>query len=118
MRLQAAADVLVLVTSGARTGEATGKLFEYLAAGRPILALAQGSAAGDLVRAAEAGLVIPTRDTDAAEAALRRILTDGLPVPTASLRAAFAYPALAERYEQVIERAISAGARRAGAEHG
>jgi glycosyltransferase involved in cell wall biosynthesis len=112
MALQAAADVLVLVTSGVRTGEATGKLFEYLAAGRPILALAEGSAAADLVRAAGAGLVIPTHDTDAAEAALRRILAGGLPPPPPSVRAAFAYPALAERYEQVVERVISAGAGR------
>jgi len=105
--LQRAADVLVLVTSGDRRGEATGKLFEYLAAGHPILALAAGSAAADIVSKAGAGIVIPTRDTAAAESALRRILAEGLPSPPASGRADFAYPALAERYEVVIERAIA-----------
>jgi len=118
LAIQRAADVLLLVTSGARVGEATGKLFEYLAAGRPILALAEGSAGGDIVRGARAGLVIRTHDTGAAEAALRRILSEGLPTPPAGARAPFAYPALAERYEQVIEQAISARARRPDAQGG
>jgi glycosyltransferase involved in cell wall biosynthesis len=108
LALQRAADVLVLVTSGVRTGEATGKLFEYLAAGRPILALGAGSAAGTIVTGARAGIAIPTHDADAAEAALRRILADGLPAPSPAARDAYGYPALAERYEQVIERAIAA----------
>jgi glycosyltransferase involved in cell wall biosynthesis len=101
--LQRAADVLVLVTSGARAGEATGKLFEYLASGRPILVLGAGSAAGDIVTAAGAGIAIPTHDADAAEQALRAILADGLPAPPASAREPFAYPALTERYERVLE---------------
>jgi glycosyltransferase involved in cell wall biosynthesis len=108
LALQRAVDALVLVTSGVRTGEATGKLFEYLAAGRPILVLGAGSAAGDIVIEAGAGLAIPTRDADAAEAALRRILAGDVPAPRPDAAAAYAYPALAERYEQVIERAITA----------
>ena len=108
LALQRAADVLVLVTSGVRTGEATGKLFEYLAAGRPILVLGAGSAAGTIVTEAGAGIAIPTHDDGAAEGALRRILADDLPAPPAAARDAFAYPALVERYEQVIERAIAA----------
>ena len=35
------ADALLLITARSTRGEATGKLFEYLGAGRPILALAQ-----------------------------------------------------------------------------
>jgi glycosyltransferase involved in cell wall biosynthesis len=101
--LQRAADVLVLVTSGARTGEATGKLFEYLAAGRPILVLGAGSAAGDIVTGAGAGMAIPTHDADAAEQALRTILAGGLPAPPASAIAPFSYPALTERYERLLE---------------
>jgi glycosyltransferase involved in cell wall biosynthesis len=111
MGLQRAADVLVLVTSGVRTGEATGKLFEYLASGRPILVLGAGSAAGDIVTEAGAGWAIPTHDADAAEAALRRLLAGDLPAPPASAREAYAYPALTERYERVLERAIAATAR-------
>lgn len=106
--LQRAADVLVLVTSGVRTGEATGKLFEYLAAGRPILVLGAGSAAGTIVTEAGAGLAIPTHDAEAAEAALRRILAGEIPAPTAEAVAPYAWPALAEHYERTIERAIAA----------
>jgi len=108
LALQRAADVLVLVTSGVRTGEATGKLFEYLAAGRPILVLGAGSAAGTIVAEADAGVAIPTHDADAAEAALRQILAGRLAASPASAREAFAYPALAARYERVIEQAIAA----------
>jgi glycosyltransferase involved in cell wall biosynthesis len=106
--LQRAADVLVLVTSGVRTGEATGKLFEYLATGRPILVLGAGSAAGDIVERAGAGVAIPPHDTDAAETVLRRILAGELPEPPPGAGQPFAYPALAARYDAVIERAIAA----------
>lgn len=112
LALQRAADVLVLVTSGVRTGEATGKLYEYLAARRPILVLGAGSAAADIVTAAGAGVAIPTRDADAAEQALRRILAGDVPAPSAEAVEAFSYRNLAARYEQVIERAIAARAER------
>jgi glycosyltransferase involved in cell wall biosynthesis len=107
MALQRAADVLLLVTSGVRTGEATGKLFEYLAAGRPILVLGAGSAAADIVVRAGAGSAVPVRDAHAAEAAMREILAGGIPAPPESARAAYAYPALTARYERVLERAIA-----------
>jgi glycosyltransferase involved in cell wall biosynthesis len=108
LALQRAADVLVLATSGVRTGEATGKLYEYLAAGRPVLVLGAGSAAGDIVTRERAGVAIPVRDADAAEAALRQALAGELPAPPAEARAAYAYPALVARYEQLIEQAIAA----------
>ena len=79
--LQRSADVLLLVTSGSRTGEATGKLYEYLAAGRPILVLGAGSAAGTIVTEAGAGLAVPTHDAAAAETALRRLLDGDVPTP-------------------------------------
>jgi len=62
-----AADVLLLVVGAATGSEAvfTGKIFEYLAARRPILALAPAGAAADLVREARAGLVVPPEDVDA-----------------------------------------------------
>ena len=108
MALQRSADVLLLVTSGSRTGEATGKLYEYLAAGRPILVLGAGSAAGTIVTEAGAGLAVPTHDAAAAETALRRILDGGLPAPPAAARAPYAYPAIAERYERLIASLSSA----------
>lgn len=42
-----------------------GKLFEYLAAGRPILALVPEGATADLIRDIEAGLVVPSDDVGA-----------------------------------------------------
>jgi len=107
MALQRAADTLLLVTSGVRTGEATGKLFEYLAAGRPILVLGKGSAAADIVIAAGAGSAIPVRDTGAAETALRAILAGDIGDLPSSARKAYSYATLAARYEQVLERAIT-----------
>jgi glycosyltransferase involved in cell wall biosynthesis len=52
----------------------SGKVYEYLAAERPILAAVppDGAAAG-LVREAEAGMVVPPDDVDAIEAALREL---------------------------------------------
>jgi glycosyltransferase involved in cell wall biosynthesis len=113
--LQQQADVLVLVTSGLRASEATGKLYEYLGARRPILALATGTAAGEIVAGAGAGRSIPVRDPDAAERAIRELLAGPLPAISASAAEPYAYPALAARYEQVVERAIADAAARAGA---
>jgi glycosyltransferase involved in cell wall biosynthesis len=107
MALQQAADVLLLVTSGVRTGEATGKLFEYLAAGRPILVVGAGSAAAEIVVGAGAGSAVPVRDAAAAEVALRGILAGERPPLPESARAQYAYPALTARYEQLLERAIA-----------
>ena len=44
----------------------TGKLFEYLAADRPILLLGTGNAAADIVTRAGAGWTIPVGDVNAA----------------------------------------------------
>lgn len=47
-----------------------GKTFEYLAAGRPILALATEGVTADLIRRARAGLVAPPEDVNAIHQAL------------------------------------------------
>lgn len=112
LALQRTADLLVLVTSGVRRGEATGKLFEYLAAGRPILAFGEGNAAAQIVRGAEAGEVVAVDDPDGAARVVRRLLDGTLPRPPPGARDAYAYPALAARYEQVLERAIARAGRR------
>lgn len=107
LAIQRKADLLVLVTSGRRRGEATGKLFEYLAAQRPILLFGTNNAAADIVTSAKAGIAVPTGDSNAAEAVVRRALRHGLSDPPPLARDSYAYPALAERYEAVIERAIA-----------
>lgn len=115
LALQRRADLLLLVTTGVRTGEATGKLFEYFAAGRPILVLGDRSAAATMVEEAAAGWAIPPRDADAAERALRRLLSGDVPTPPDAARASYLYPALAERYAALIERTVARRAAGGGA---
>jgi glycosyltransferase involved in cell wall biosynthesis len=73
-----------------------GKLYEYLAAGRPILAITGEGVQGDLIREAAAGWVVPPGDP----AALRAALLDAfrtwerggdMPVP---------HPRVVERYDR------------------
>lgn len=55
----------------------SGKLFEYLAAGRPILAaVPPDGAAAALIRETRAGVVVPPDDPDALAAALNRMVDD------------------------------------------
>lgn len=58
---------------GSFTGAYTSKLFEYLAAGRPILALVPNSLAGTLITDARAGVVAPNDDPEAVAAAIAAI---------------------------------------------
>jgi glycosyltransferase involved in cell wall biosynthesis len=110
LALQRSADALVLLTSR-HVSEATGKLFEYLAAGRPILALADGNEAARIVQETRTGVTVPPDDVDAIAAALRAVVSGEL------ARAyephgleAYTYPAPAEAMAALVEEAI----RRAG----
>lgn len=86
---QRSSDALLLLlpdTGRAGRGILTTKLFEYLAAGRPILAVVQpDSEAAALVREAGAGVVVPPGDVDGIAGALdelhRRWLEGDLPGP-------------------------------------
>ncbi len=61
------ADLLVLVVGSGPGSEAvlTGKIFEYLAAGKPVLALTPPGVAADLIREAQAGVVVDPEDVTA-----------------------------------------------------
>ncbi len=77
------ADVLLLVPGPGR-GTMTGKIFEYLAAKKPIFALADEGPARDLVLETGTGVVSPAEDTAAIarqlEGLLRTVMTeDGYP---------------------------------------
>jgi glycosyltransferase involved in cell wall biosynthesis len=115
LALQRAADVLLLLTAGTRQQEVTGKLFEYLATGRPILAVAKANAndGARILRETGGGIVIPPGDRDAARHALRRAATGDVPAPRPNAAAAYGYPGMAELMAEAIEAAIAA--RRAGA---
>jgi glycosyltransferase involved in cell wall biosynthesis len=109
--LQRSGDVLVLITS-ADSQQATGKLFEYLSAGKPILALADGNEAERLVRETGTGVVVPPDDVDAIADALRRAARGDLAREYAPNGVEqYAYPHLAEQMADVIEQAIAAHGR-------
>ena len=105
LALQRAADALLLIAQPTRTQLLNFKLFEYLAAGRPILALAAGTEAGRV--AAEAGgEVAPADDPAAIAASLRRLVAGELGPPREEARLAYSYPATAERMAEAAELAV------------
>jgi glycosyltransferase involved in cell wall biosynthesis len=116
LELQRRADALLLVTAARNRGEATGKLFEYLGAGRPILALADGNEAARIVRETQTGVTVPPDDPAAIADALEVLVERGLPhAGDSSLLAPYVYPAPALAMEAEIERAIAQRGRRASA---
>ncbi len=111
LALQRAADALLLLASPARSQLLNIKLFEYLAAGRPILALAAGTEAGRV--ASELGAeVTRADDPDAIAAALRRLAEGVLRAPAPDAARPYTYPAPAEAMASAVERAIAVRRRR------
>lgn len=108
LRLQREADGLLLLTAGNRRGEATGKLYEYLGAERPILVLGDRSEAARIVEEAGAGVTAPADRPEAIADALERLprdLAGGAP-------ARYSYPEIARRYAELVELARSRAAAR------
>ena len=112
MALQRAADALLLVASSRRTQLLNFKLFEYLAAGKPILALAAGTEAGRVVAEA-GGEVVSGDDVGAIAAALRKATSGELRPPNPQTIRAYSYPAPAERMVEAVQAAINHAGRRA-----
>jgi glycosyltransferase involved in cell wall biosynthesis len=87
LRLQRDSDALLLLVpeaGGRGKGVLSGKVFEYIAAGRPILAaVPPDGAAAELIRETGSGVVAPPDDVDAIRAALvdlyGRFANGGLP---------------------------------------
>jgi glycosyltransferase involved in cell wall biosynthesis len=71
LQYQLDADLLLLVTAPEDVGVSTSKLFEYLAAGRPILALTGPSAAAELITKMQAGQVVSPTDVGGIQQALQ-----------------------------------------------
>lgn len=106
--LQRSADALLLIASGRHTSTVTGKIFEYLTAQPPILALAAGNEAARIVTETRRGLVINPADVDAIAAALRRLaagapLADGAPKDLER----YVLPGPARTFADTVERAIA-----------
>lgn len=103
--LQREADALLLIAHPERSQLLNYKLFEYLAAGRPILALAEGTEAGR-VAGELGGVVVGAGDSVAIASALHRLVSEGVPAPGTEAAGRYAYPAPAEQMVGVIEAAI------------
>ncbi|MBK5118223.1 MAG: hypothetical protein JJE23_15085, partial [Thermoleophilia bacterium] len=106
LALQRHADALLLLAQPARSQLVNFKLFEYLAAGRPILGLCAGTEAGRIL----GGAGVPTvaaDDAGAVAAALGSLVEDGLGVPPAELGERYRYPATAEAISALAERVIA-----------
>ena len=104
--LQRAADGLLLVASSRRTQLLNFKVFEYLAAGRPILALAAGTEAGRIIAEA-GGETVPADDPARIVAALLRLVAGEVPAPDPAARERYSYPGVAERMAAVAQGAIA-----------
>ncbi len=112
LALESASDSLLVLTSGRRRGEATQKVFEYLAAGKPIVVIGEDTEAARIVQAAEAGIVAASDDPAAITHALRiAVAADGARPPRVAIDR-YSYATLAAQMADQVERAIAA--RRSG----
>jgi glycosyltransferase involved in cell wall biosynthesis len=108
LALQRRADVLVLITAPDLVWELPGKLFEYLGAGRPVLALAEGNEAARVVTETRIGWTVPPGDVGAIAGALERIAAGELRYePDAAAIKQYLFPAPAVEAEKQIELAIA-----------
>jgi glycosyltransferase involved in cell wall biosynthesis len=107
LALQRAADALLLLASSRRSQLANFKLYEYFAAGRPVLALAAGTEAGRIVSEA-GGEVTSADDPEAIVSALGRLAEGRGQAPSRETREFYSYPAVAERMAAVVEEAVAA----------
>jgi glycosyltransferase involved in cell wall biosynthesis len=73
---QRAATMLLLVASSGKTSVATGKLFEYLNAGRPILGVTRNTAAERIILETRAGVVVDPADGEAIYGMLGRLVLE------------------------------------------
>jgi glycosyltransferase involved in cell wall biosynthesis len=105
--LQRDADALLLLTSQGHVSQATGKLFEYLTAGRPIIALAQDNEAARIVRETGTGITVAPDDIQGIARALAAA-ADGTLARAYAPRdlERYVYPAPADAVAELIERSI------------
>lgn len=103
LRLQSAAGSLLLLTGRGRRSEATGKLYEYLAADRPILVLGEDSAAADIVRETGSGIAVSAVDAQAIAGAIEQLVANGGDGARGST-ARYGYDQIAGRFAELVER--------------
>ena len=106
LALQREADALLLIAQPTRSQLLNIKVFEYLAAERPILALAAGTEAGRVVEEI-GGETVAADDPSAIAAALARLVAGELRPPAPNAVEPYAYPAPAARMAEAVEAAIA-----------
>jgi Glycosyl transferase 4-like domain len=112
LALQRAADALLVVTEGGtRRSVATGKLFEYLAARRPILVLGEETEAARIVRETGAGTATSATDPQAIAEALRALVAAAPEPPSAAAIEPYGFPAVAARVAELVEEVASTSER-------
>jgi glycosyltransferase involved in cell wall biosynthesis len=106
LALQREADALLLVAQPTRSQLLNIKVFEYLASGRPILALAEGTEAGRIVSEV-GGTVARADDPGAIAAALGEVVAGEIAPPSPDAVAPYTYPAPAAKLAAAVELAIA-----------
>jgi len=107
LALQRTADALLLLAQPTRSQLVNFKLFEYLAAGRPILALAAGTEAGRIAAGVGVEPIIGADDPAAIATALAAATRGELRPPSADASASYRYPAAAAAMSEALVSAIS-----------
>lgn len=105
MRLQRAADTLLLITTG-NPSETGQKLFEYLAADRPVLVVGDRTEAARIVAEAGAGGSVPLEDPEAIARGIADLVRAGRRPAEGAIARQFDYESLAAQLEDELERAI------------
>lgn len=105
--LQRRAGALVLITAPGLVWELPGKVFEYMGAERPVLALASGNEAARVIAETGIGWNVAPDDPSAIADALRRIASGELAhAYTPHDLARYTYPGPAETMAGIVESAI------------
>jgi glycosyltransferase involved in cell wall biosynthesis len=102
--------LLLIVDTGATSdGVIPGKLFEYVAARRPIFALTDPGATATIIKEGELGEVVDAEDVDACERALTAVLERPVPpelAPTESFLQRFERRRLTERLAGIFDKVV------------
>lgn len=109
LALQRSADTLLVVTGAVAKSSVAAKVFEYLAAGRPILVLGDETETARLVTESGSGFAAPASDPRRIAEALRRLVEDPPTLPRPEVALEYAYPTLVDRVASVIGRVASHG---------
>ena len=110
LQILAQSDVLLLIQPDTKL-QIPGKLFEYMAVGHPILAIAGDGATSDLIESEKIGFVVNPKHIDALEELIKFLMEkfkkgDPLKIMPAESHAKYESLALTEKLVELFERSI------------